>query len=78
MLEAAVAFVGLFLSVTVCRIYGPYMHQQRADDEAERKVSILAVWGFGAVALYCLVRLVHLAWITPIPYVSSPETILGR
>jgi len=77
MLEAGVAFVGLFLSVTIGRIYAPSMEWEHADDKAERAVSILIVWVCGAVALYCFVRLVHWAWLTPMPFVNSLQTILG-
>jgi hypothetical protein len=71
MLEAAVAFVVLFLSVTIGRIFSPSTREEYADDAGERRVSIVIVWACAAVALYCLVRLIHWAWITPMPYVSS-------
>lgn len=71
MLEAAVALFGLFVSLNICQIYGPYM-QKYTDHTSERKGSSTALWVSGFVALYCLVRLIHWAWITPFPLVGKP------
>jgi hypothetical protein len=62
MLEAAIALVGM----VVCWLGAVLVY----DDEASfKRYAILAF--LGALEVYFLVRFIHWAWLTPIPFVGT-------
>lgn len=70
MIEVIVAVFGMLISGYICSVFGPYL-QQYTDHAPERKGSSLVFWTFGTVGLYCMVRVVHWAWFTPMPLVGN-------
>jgi hypothetical protein len=62
LLEAAIALVGMI----TCWLVAVVVY---SADASFRRYAILAL--LGALEVYFLVRFIHWAWITPLPFVGS-------
>ncbi len=59
MLEAGIAIFGVFL----CWLSAVFVFK---DDMSLKRYALIAV--LAAVALYFIIRFIHWAWVTPIPF----------
>jgi hypothetical protein len=63
MIEPLIAIAGLL----ICWIAGLICYAF-AEDSLAVYIPLFAI---GGIALYCLVRLIHWAWVTPMPFVNT-------
>jgi hypothetical protein len=71
MMEAIVAAIGFFVCVYICWIFASPAFKDGNGSTLQRALYLLISWPFGFVALYCVVRFIHWAWETRMPFVGE-------